>query len=104
MTYDTATHKVTVKVDDNGAGQLVATVTDNNPTFTNTYVASSTKVPFTAKKVLKGDKELVKVNLSLNLKKVTKSLRQLQTLQTVLLLSQQLSTKKQVSTLTLLLK
>ena len=55
VTYDTATHKVTVEVVDNGAGQLVATVTDNNPTFTNTYVASSTKVTFTAKKVLKGN-------------------------------------------------
>ena len=54
VTYDTATHKVTVKVVDNGAGQLVATVTDNNPTFTNTYVASSTQVPFKAKKVLNG--------------------------------------------------
>ena len=54
VTYDTATHKVTVTVVDNGAGQLVATVTDNNPTFTNTYVASSTKVTFTAKKVLNG--------------------------------------------------
>ena len=54
VTYDTATHKVTVSVVDNGAGQLVATVTDNNPTFTNTYVASSTQVTFTAKKVLNG--------------------------------------------------
>ena len=68
VTYDTATHKVTVKVDDNGAGQLVATVIDNNPTFTNTYVASSTKVPFTAKKVLKGDKELVKGQFKFELK------------------------------------
>ena len=56
VTYDTATHKVTVKVVDNGAGKLVATVTDNNPTFTNTYVASSTQVTFTAKKVLNGNK------------------------------------------------
>ena len=55
VTYDTATHKVTVKVVDNGAGKLVATVTDNNPTFTNTYVASSTQVIFSAKKVLKGN-------------------------------------------------
>ena len=54
VTYDTATHKVTVEVVDNGAGKLVATVTDNNPTFTNTYVASSTQVTFTAKKVLNG--------------------------------------------------
>ena len=58
VTYDTATHKVTVEVVDNGAGQLVATVTDNNPTFTNTYVASSTQVTFSAKKVLEGGKPL----------------------------------------------
>ena len=56
VTYDTAKHEVKVAVTDNGQGQLVATVTDNNPTFTNTYVASSTQVPFTAKKVLNGDK------------------------------------------------
>ena len=54
VTYDTATHKVTVKVVDNGAGQLVATVTDNNPTFTNTYKAASATVNITAKKVLNG--------------------------------------------------
>ena len=54
VTYDKSTHNVTVKVVDNGAGKLVATVTDNNPTFTNTYVASSTQVTFTAKKVLNG--------------------------------------------------
>ena len=54
VTYDKSTHNVTVNVTDNGAGQLVATVTDNNPTFTNTYVASSTKVIFSAKKVLNG--------------------------------------------------
>ena len=45
---------MTVEVVDNGAGKLVATVTDNNPTFTNTYVASSTQVNLTAKKVLNG--------------------------------------------------
>ena len=54
VTYDTAKHEVKVAVVDNGAGKLVATVTDNNPTFTNTYVASSTQVPFKAKKVLNG--------------------------------------------------
>ena len=54
VTYDTATHKVTVEVVDNGAGQLVATVTDNNPTFTNTYKAASATVNITAKKVLNG--------------------------------------------------
>jgi len=67
VTYDTATHEVTVKVTDNGQGKLVATVTDNNPTFTNTYVASSTKVTFTAKKVLEG-KELVKDQFKFELK------------------------------------
>ena len=56
VTYDTAKHEVKVAVVDNGAGKLVATVTDNNPTFTNTYVASSTQVTFTAKKVLNGNK------------------------------------------------
>ena len=68
VTYDKSTHNVTVKVVDNGAGQLVATVTDNNPTFTNTYVASSTQVIFSAKKVLKGDKELVKGQFKFELK------------------------------------
>ena len=68
VTYDTATHKVTVEVVDNGAGKLVATVTDNNPTFTNTYVASSTQVTFTAKKVLEGSKKLVKDQFKFELK------------------------------------
>ena len=68
VTYDKSTHNVTVKVVDNGAGKLVATVTDNNPTFTNTYVASSTQVTFTAKKVLNGDKELVKDQFKFELK------------------------------------
>ena len=54
VTYDTAKHEVKVKVTDNGQGQLEAAVTGNNPTFTNTYVASSTQVPFKAKKVLNG--------------------------------------------------
>ncbi|MEZ7620650.1 LPXTG cell wall anchor domain-containing protein [Streptococcus sp. 27098_8_23] len=67
VTYDKSTHNVTVKVVDNGAGQLVATVTDNNPIFTNTYVASSTQVTFTAKKVLEG-KELVKDQFKFELK------------------------------------
>ena len=67
VTYDESTHKVTVKVTDNGAGQLVATATNNNPTFTNTYVASSTQVTFTAKKVLEG-KELVKDQFKFELK------------------------------------
>ena len=69
VTYDKSTHNVTVNVTDNGAGQLVATVTDNNPTFTNTYVASSTQVPFTAKKVLNGKgKELAAGQFKFELK------------------------------------
>ena len=54
VTYDTAKHEVKVAVVDNGAGELVATVTDNNPTFTNTYKAASATVNITAKKVLNG--------------------------------------------------
>ena len=54
MTYDESTHKVTVNVTDNGQGQLVATVPDNNPTFTNTYKAAETKATITATKVLNG--------------------------------------------------
>ncbi|MGS4871702.1 Spy0128 family protein, partial [Streptococcus sp. Z556] len=54
VTYDTATHKVTVNVTDNGQGQLEAAVTGNNPTFTNTYKAASAKATITAKKVLDG--------------------------------------------------
>ena len=54
VTYDTAKHKVKVNVKDNGEGKLVATVTGNNPTFTNTYKAASTTVNITAKKVLEG--------------------------------------------------
>ena len=68
VTYDKSTHNVTVNVTDNGQGQLVATVTDNNPTFTNTYVASSTQVTFTAKKVLEGSKKLVKDQFKFELK------------------------------------
>ena len=34
VTYDKASHTVTVEVVDNGQGQLKATTTDNNPTFT----------------------------------------------------------------------
>ena len=68
VTYDKSTHNVTVKVVDNGAGKLVATVTDNNPTFTNTYVASSTQVNLTAKKVLNGKKELAEGQFKFELK------------------------------------
>ncbi|WP_306806725.1 Spy0128 family protein, partial [Streptococcus sp. HMSC072D05] len=54
VTYDTATHEVTVNVTDNGQGQLEAAVAGNNPTFTNTYKAAKTSATITAKKVLEG--------------------------------------------------
>ena len=54
VTYDTTKHEVKVNVTDDGAGQLVATVTGNNPTFNNTYQAASTTVNITATKVLNG--------------------------------------------------
>ena len=57
VTYDTATHEVTVNVTDDGQGQLVAAVTGNNPTFTNTYKSAPAKIAIEAKKVLNG-KEL----------------------------------------------
>ena len=71
MTYDESTHKVTVKVTDNGAGQLVATATNNNPTFTNTYKAATTSATITATKVLNG-KALEAGKYEFELKKVTK--------------------------------
>ena len=37
VTYDTASHTVTVEVVDNGQGQLEATVPADKPVFTNTY-------------------------------------------------------------------
>ena len=54
VTYDSKSYTVKVKVTDNGQGQLEATVTDNNPTITNTYKAAETKATITAKKVLEG--------------------------------------------------
>ena len=57
VTYDTAKHEVKVNVTDNGEGKLVAAVTGNNPTFTNTYKAAPAKIAIEAKKVLNG-KEL----------------------------------------------
>ncbi|WP_306806717.1 Spy0128 family protein, partial [Streptococcus sp. HMSC072D07] len=54
VTYDTAKHEVKVAVTDNGQGQLVATATNNNPTFTNTYKAATTSATITATKVLNG--------------------------------------------------
>ncbi|WP_315940709.1 Spy0128 family protein, partial [Streptococcus sp. HMSC076C08] len=46
--------EVKVAVTDNGQGQLVATATNNNPTFTNTYKAATTSATITATKVLNG--------------------------------------------------
>ena len=54
VTYDSKSYTVKVKVTDNGQGQLEAAVTDNNPTFTNTYKAAATKATIKAKKVLEG--------------------------------------------------
>ena len=54
VTYDKTSHEVKVEVTDNGQGKLVAAVTGNNPTFTNTYKAAETKATITAKKVLEG--------------------------------------------------
>ena len=57
VTYDTASHTVTVDVADNGRGQLEATVPADKPVFTNTYAAKPGKAVIEAKKVLNG-KEL----------------------------------------------
>ena len=54
VTYDTASHTVTVDVVDNGQGQLEATVTSEKPVFTNTYAAKPGKAIIEAKKVLNG--------------------------------------------------
>ena len=54
VTYDTASHTVTVDVVDNGQGQLEATVTSEKPVFTNTYAAKPGKTVIEAKKVLNG--------------------------------------------------
>ena len=54
VTYDTASHTVTVDVADNGQGQLEATVTSEKPVFTNTYAAKPGKTVIEAKKVLNG--------------------------------------------------
>ena len=54
VTYDTASHTVTVDVADNGRGQLEATVTSEKPVFTNTYAAKPGKTVIEAKKVLNG--------------------------------------------------
>ena len=50
MTYDATEHTVTVRVDDNGQGQLVvAAIEGDNPTFTNTYVEPTAKPESTDK-------------------------------------------------------
>lgn len=50
MTYDATEHTVTVRVDDNGQGQLVvAAIEGDNPTFTNTYVEPTDKPESTDK-------------------------------------------------------
>ena len=54
VTYDTASHTVTVDVADNGQGQLEATVTSEKPVFTNTYAAKPGEAIIEAKKVLNG--------------------------------------------------
>lgn len=54
VTYDTASHTVTVDVADNGRGQLEATVPADKPVFTNTYAAKPGKKAIEAKKVLNG--------------------------------------------------
>ena len=50
MTYDATEHTVTVRVDDNGQGQLVVpAIEGDNPTFTNTYVEPTAKPESTDK-------------------------------------------------------
>lgn len=50
MTYDATEHTVTVRVDDNGQGQLVvAAIEGDNPTFMNTYVEPAAKPESTDK-------------------------------------------------------
>ena len=50
MTYDATEHTVTVRVDDNGRGQLVvAAIEGDNPIFTNTYVEPTAKPESTDK-------------------------------------------------------
>ena len=70
VTYDSKSYTVKVKVTDNGQGQLEAAVTDNNPTFTNTYKAAATKATIKAKKVLEG-KDLKENQFEFELKEGT---------------------------------
>ena len=71
MTYDTASHTVTVDVADNGRGQLEATVPADKPVFTNTYAAKPGRNSSEAKKVLNG-KELEADKYEFELKETTK--------------------------------
>uniref|UniRef100_UPI00190216AE Spy0128 family protein n=1 Tax=Mycobacterium tuberculosis TaxID=1773 RepID=UPI00190216AE len=54
VTYDTAKHKAVVYIHLTLPTKLLVSVTNNNPTFNNTYKAASTTVNITAKKVLNG--------------------------------------------------
>ena len=72
VTYDSKSYTVKVKVTDNGQGQLEAAVTDNNPTFTNTYKAAVTKATIKAKKVLEG-KDLKENQFEFELKEGTEA-------------------------------
>lgn len=56
VTYDKAVHKVTVEVAYDTNGNLVATVTGNGPTFTNTYVAKTPPTSSEEKPKPSGDK------------------------------------------------
>lgn len=56
VTYDKAVHKVTVEVAYDTNGKLVATVTGNGPTFTNTYAAKTPPTSSEEKPKPSGDK------------------------------------------------
>ena len=56
VTYDKAVHKVTVEVAYDTNGKLVATVTGNGPTFTNTYAAKTPPTSSGEKPKPSGDK------------------------------------------------
>ena len=56
VTYDKTVHKVTVEVAHDTNGKLVATVTGNGPTFTNTYAAKTPPTSSEEKPKPSGDK------------------------------------------------
>jgi len=56
VTYDKTVHKVTVEVAYDTNGKLVATVTGNGPTFTNTYAAKTPPTSSEEKPKPSGDK------------------------------------------------